>query len=369
MEGQWEGRRQGGRDGLLVVNIDELDNCYAGIAYLYELDASLPGVAVTFRTDSKRSTSKFRRTSLLPLHPHLFVPVDWESIRNLFQPGVQISNELWGTLKRSGKELHVSWDTEIGESGSATLTRPDPKRDSDLRAESLSWEDFKARVSANRDKGLLYRGQSENWKLVTAFHRLGRNDLYRYKNEDIPILHRQLSSRTKHLFRLENAIETGAFYNLVQHHGFPTPLLDWSYSPYVAAFFAYRSLSQSIKNSKKSVRVFEFDHHEWHRDWEAISALDSAKRHVSIQHLLGIENQRMIPQQAVSMFTNVSDIEHHIQQKQNQNSKTYLRAYDIPQACRHEAMSELAYMGITAGSLFPGLDGACEELREKRFSR
>jgi hypothetical protein len=30
-------------------------------------------------------------------------------------------------------------------------------------------------------------------------------------------------------------------------------------------------------------------------------------------------------------------------------------------------MRELALMGITAGSLFPGLDGACEELRERLF--
>jgi hypothetical protein len=30
-------------------------------------------------------------------------------------------------------------------------------------------------------------------------------------------------------------------------------------------------------------------------------------------------------------------------------------------------MRELGYMGITAGSLFPGIDGACEELRERNF--
>jgi hypothetical protein len=31
-------------------------------------------------------------------------------------------------------------------------------------------------------------------------------------------------------------------------------------------------------------------------------------------------------------------------------------------------MQKLSKMGITADSLFPGLDGACEELRERNFS-
>jgi hypothetical protein len=32
-----------------------------------------------------------------------------------------------------------------------------------------------------------------------------------------------------------------------------------------------------------------------------------------------------------------------------------------------EVANDLRYMGITAGSLFPGLDGMCEELKEQNF--
>jgi hypothetical protein len=45
--------------------------------------------------------------------------------------------------------------------------------------------------------------------------------------------------------------------------------------------------------------------------------------------------------------------------------RKYLSAIDLPVSERKQVVQELGYMGITAGSLFPGLDGACEELRER----
>jgi hypothetical protein len=36
-------------------------------------------------------------------------------------------------------------------------------------------------------------------------------------------------------------------------------------------------------------------------------------------------------------------------------------------SARREVFQELSLMGITAGSLFPGVDGACEALREQNF--
>jgi hypothetical protein len=65
--------------------------------------------------------------------------------------------------------------------------------------------------------------------------------------------------------------------------------------------------------------------------------------------------------------TNIDDIEDYIKHKEGEKNKQYLTVIDLPLKERTKVMRELSYMGITAGSLFPGLDGACEELRERFF--
>ena len=82
---------------------------------------------------------------------------------------------------------------------------------------------------------------------------------------------------------------------------------------------------------------------------------------------LTTNNPRVLPQQSISSVTNVDDLETYVDQLEKRDGKSYLSAIDLPVSERQVVMQELALMGITAGSLFPGLDGACLQLKERFF--
>lgn len=98
-----------------------------------------------------------------------------------------------------------------------------------------------------------------------------------------------------------------------------------------------------------------------------LTRLNVAGLHLSVMEFLAIENERLIPQQSATTLTNIDDIELYVKEKETQINCSYLTAIDIPVLERNRVMQELSFMGITAGSMFPGLDGTCEELKEKMF--
>ena len=297
------------------------------------------------------------------------LPDAWENVKQYYPNGIMSKSvTVKGTW--SSKQLSLSWTTDIGAIGDCKLKHSQSTQKSKLAAKKTTWESFKKYISKLEGRKFLFRGQEEPWRLRTSFHRTGRADVQRFVNEDIQTLHKHLSARTKHVFNLDIGNENGAFFNLVQHHGYPTPLLDWTYSPYVAAYFAFRNISKDdIKEatSKSKVRIFMFNQAEWRRDYQQYLHLSTAKLHLSIGEFMAIENERMIPQQAISTVTNIDDIESYISICEQVSKKTYLQAFDLPLKERDKVIQELRYMGITAGSMFPGLDGACEELKDRNF--
>jgi hypothetical protein len=367
LEGQWIGTADGANAGLVVVDLDLMGSHYSGHAYLFEDDPNAPSTLARLRTIDLDNRQFLAKCELAALHPTLPHVVSRDDLGRDF-PDVQFPTTADIRFELQSEGLAAEWETDIGTSGRAILQRSQADQPSLLRPVDglTSWSDFKNYALDLPPRQYIFRGQDCTKRLRTSFHRTRRKDLVTYLTADMPHAHHVLTARTRHLFNLGNPIENGAFLNLLQHHGYPTPLLDWSYSPFVAAFFAYRF--RRVRDPEDNVvRIFCFDKGAWERDFQQIQSLAFARMHFSLMEALTIENPRAMPQQSVSSVTNLDDIETYIVAQQQRTGNEYLKVIDLPFAERRKVMEELSLMGITAGSLFPGLDGACEEMRGRYF--
>jgi hypothetical protein len=367
MKGQWQGEYKGPSVlGEVFVNIDEVEGRFSGVACVMpNADCRIPSSLLVFETNDK-AHSQVVEVHSMPLHPKTGEIVEWAEIKGMYPEGVFHLDKLHAEISTDEISMRIVAKSGEGSHFEASITKSSVD-ESKVPGRSMSWAEFKEHLATlDKNSGLIFRGQEQPWALCTSFHRNGRFRISEFVAKDVKELHRRLVGVTSHLFDLDLPSQRGAFFNLLQHHGYPTPLLDWTYSPYVAAFFAYRHCKVDVPD-KPACRIYVFDVNEWEKAFRQIDALDPFFPHFSVAKLMAIDNPRMVPQQSVTTATNIHDIESYVLKKQNETGKDFIYAIDLPVKERELAMLDLRFMGITAGAMFPGIVGVCEELREKNF--
>ena len=113
--------------------------------------------------------------------------------------------------------------------------------------------------------------------------------------------------------------------------------MDWTWSPYVAAFFAYRKLRTGGAKRGSKVRIFKLDLREGNKIPQ-VDKVFPARPHVSMLNAVAFDNPRVIPQQAISTISNVDDIETHVRSVEGIRGRIYLKAIDLPARDRRGVM-------------------------------
>ncbi|WP_215731676.1 FRG domain-containing protein [Methylomicrobium agile] len=129
----------------------------------------------------------------------------------------------------------------------------------------ISWAEYKAIATSDLelDGAVIYRGQRlASWGLVSSVHRtaLVRSipDLKGYADYMLPRVHDALEAWVGRSWDLKHSLGLAEFLAFAQHNGFPTPLLDWTASPYIAAYFAFEGVNH-FKPQSERVAIFAFN--------------------------------------------------------------------------------------------------------------
>ena len=232
------------------------------------------------------------------------------------------------------------------------------------------------------DQAYWFRGQSNYaWPLTPSFLRSA--ELAARDMPEAVTLETQAreSFQTKaHLFiqshLLEKVKTTPCWWALMQHYQAPTRLLDWTASPYVAAYFAAqldddesvgavwcfcsRQLRNRFETQHGMLPAFEApDARAWFDDKLLTLA---GKRTVIPLAFAYASSDRIVAQQGrFTMCFKLREPHDCIKDCIGPNS---VRKILIPHSTKREFLLRLREMNITGSALFPGADGLGRSVRE-----
>ncbi len=232
----------------------------------------------------------------------------------------------------------------------------------------------------------IFRGQiNSKWALQTTLERACKNyghSLEEAKDNEERLL-REFQRKYHHYSQhIPNSANTLEWLSLMQHYGAPTRLLDFTYSIYVAAYFALEKAEKDsavwaingIWAMERSSDCFKKGSKEWKFIKEDITEknekiFDTTFRRrkpkaFACQMNPFRLNERLTIQKGVFMCPgNVNlSFESNIENLRGWNEKENIVKIIIPHELRRKALDSLSNMKISCATLFPGLDGFAQSL-------
>lgn len=238
-----------------------------------------------------------------------------------------------------------------------------------------TWEEFRNTVQRPEYASWAFRGQSDaTWPLFSSLSRYLISFSVHpdaWVQQETRIL--RIFKRKAHLLLEQIPTDKDSFewLALMQHHGAPTRLLDFTWSPFVAAFFALerardaaavwalfppRVSKQRVRTLRPSQRTKRGEVAPWVEGGYEKHFLPNRNRLVVIgePHRM---NQRLIAQSGTFVMPGVLD-----EPVDALIPRGLVKFVLNAKKMRRRAMAELYQMNISNATLFPGLDGLARSL-------
>jgi hypothetical protein len=235
-----------------------------------------------------------------------------------------------------------------------------------------SWDAFLKQITQTPYSNWAFRGErDERWPLYSSLSRYLQNfgvAPRAWPEQESRIL--RIFKRKAHQFLNQPPDPDDDFQwlALMQHHGAPTRLIDFTWSPYVAAFFALeRTLADGVVWAMNPARILSRHAHK------PIRMDPRSKGNFRRYFLKGNQrliwmgephtmNRRLIAQSGTFAVPGVLDvpIEEIIDVPDPEN---VMAKFILTNLVRETGMRELYRMNITYATLFPDLDGLAKSMQ------
>jgi hypothetical protein len=221
-----------------------------------------------------------------------------------------------------------------------------------------SWEDFKNKISDSLFPGemfrrgkYLFRGHSHpSWRLIPTFDRMFANQQKQRRLQIADDLLTRFKRSLEGFVVPAEARESDAMLlALGQHYGLPTRLLDWTESPYIAAFFAFnRSALWGAADKQVAIWVLDSENPIW-----------SSHYGVEILDVPSFGNQRIRNQSGKFTLskTPFAALEDYVEAHGDTGA---LQRYLLPASESTRALADLDAMGIHHATVYPEIEGAAQ---------